>query len=88
MNPNDVKGRQRLIASFNPEQKRINNRINDIIKKTDELSIEKAKPIDNHAGPIIALAKALNVSVDDASKYIILLIVLFFVLDLDDEVTK
>ena len=78
LNPNDVKGRQRLIASFNPEQKRINNRINDIIKKTDELSIEKAKPIDNHAGPIIALAKALNVSVDDASKYIILLIVLVF----------
>ena len=42
------------------------------------MSIEKAKPIDNHAGPIIALAKALNVSVDDASKYIILLIVLVF----------
>lgn len=78
LNPNDVKGRQRLIASFNPEQKRINTRINEIIKKTDELSIEKTKPVDSHAGPIIALAKALNVSVDDASRYIILLIVLVF----------
>lgn len=79
LNPNDVKGRQKLIASFRPEQIRINNRIKEIISKTDQMTEVKTKtPIDSHGGPIITLAKTLNVPVETISKYIVLLIVLIF----------
>lgn len=79
-----VAGRQRLIKSFKPEQDRIRARLDLVTKRTDELralvlkteseNLEK----DVHAGPITYVSKAFGVSMEDASKWIILTIIFVF----------
>ena len=76
--------RRRLISSFKPELDRASKRLEVVNKRVDELrskvlaaeseNIEK----DVHAGPITYVAKAFNLSLEDSSKYIILLIVSVF----------
>lgn len=82
--PDYVKGRQKLIASFKPEEDRIRNRLGVITKRTDELSTQilqvQNENIDKevHAGPIVYVAKAFDISVEQASKWVILIIIFVF----------
>jgi hypothetical protein len=79
-----VRGRQKLISSFKPESDRISNRLIVITKRVDELNSEvlrvENENIDKevHVGPIIYVAKAFNISVEQASKWIILTIIFVF----------
>lgn len=76
--------RRRLIYSFKPELDRTSKRLEVVNKRVDELrgqvlkaeseNIEK----DVHTGPITYVSKAFGLSLEDSSKYIILLIVLVF----------
>ncbi len=79
-----VRGRQRLIASFKPEVERIAARSQVISKRTDELAAEIRKvqqeniEQDVHVGPIVYLSKAFGVTMEEASKWIILTIIAVF----------
>lgn len=73
--------RRRLISSFKPEIDRASKRLDVVNPRIDALrgqvlaaeseNVEKTV----HAGPITYVSKAFNLSLEDASKYIILLIV-------------
>jgi hypothetical protein len=82
--PDVVRGRQRLIASFKPEQDRLANRSTYLDKRLIELTEAELKlsnqviSADVHVGPITYVAKTFNISLEDASKYIILLIIFVF----------
>ena len=83
--PDDqVNGRQRLIASFKPEQTRITNRLATVNKRVDELQSEVLKvkgeniEKDVHVGPISFVAKAFGVSMEEASKWVVLMIIAVF----------
>jgi len=82
--PEYVKGRQKLINSFKPESNRISNRLIIITKKLDELNNQvlkvESENIDKevHVGPILYVAKAFDISVEQASKWIILIIIFVF----------
>jgi hypothetical protein len=77
---NNVRGRRQLIYSFKPEQNRIRERVNVITKRLDSLNSQvlnvESENIDKqvHVGPIMYIAKAFNISVEEASKWIILTI--------------
>jgi hypothetical protein len=79
-----VKGRRQLMSSFKPEQDRIRSRLSTITKRIDDLNTQvlavQNENIDKqvHAGPIIYVAKAFNISVEEASKWIIIIIILTF----------
>ena len=79
-----IKGRRQLIASFKPEIDRIASRIETVTKRSDELTSEILKTeSDNiektvHTGPITYISKAFDISVEDASKWIILTIISVF----------
>lgn len=76
--PDDaVKGRSKLISSFKSETEHLNKRLIEI---DDELPKIKMEAIDKtaHSGPITYLAKALNISVEKASGFFILLIIFVF----------
>ena len=79
-----VKGRQKLIASFKPESDRISSRLSIITKRNDALTENilkvESENIDKevHVGPIMYIAKAFDVPVEQASKWIILTIIFVF----------
>jgi len=79
-----VRGRQRLVATFKPELDRIATRTQTITRRGDDLTTEILKvesesiERDVHAGPITYLAKAFDVTADVASKWIILTIIAVF----------
>ena len=79
-----VKGRQKLIASFKPEEDSIRSRLGVITKRTDELSTQilqvQNENIDKevHAGPIVYVAKAFDISIEQASKWVIFIIIFVF----------
>jgi cell division protein FtsB len=81
---NYIRGRQRLIYSFKPEQERIRSRLNTINKRNDELTADilkvQSENIDQnvHAGPIIYVAKAFNISIEEASKWVIMILIFVF----------
>lgn len=75
--PNMVKGRQRLINEFKDEISATNKRIVEIDKELPIIEVKKAHA-DSHAGPILYIAKAFNVTVEEAVKYVILLIIFVF----------
>lgn len=78
------RARRQLIYSMKPELDRTNKRLEQVNTQLDDIrtktltaksdNIEK----DVHTGPIIYVSKAFNVSVEEASKYIILTIVSVF----------
>jgi hypothetical protein len=74
---NTVKGRSKLMAEFKTEIERVNNRVIEIDKELPDLMVSKAGA-DSHVGPILYVAKAFNISVEDAVKYVILLIIFVF----------
>lgn len=79
-----VRGRTRLINSFKPESERISSRLILITKRIDELNDNilkvESQSIETrvHAGPITYVAKAFNVTIEEASKWIILTIIFVF----------
>jgi hypothetical protein len=75
--PNMVKGRQKLINEFKTEIAQVNTRITEIDKTLPEIEVEKAHA-DSHAGPILYVAKAFDTTVEEAVKYVILLIIFVF----------
>ena len=81
---NNVRGRRQLIYSFKPEEDRIRSRIVVITKHLDELNsgmlIIKNNSLENevHVGPIIYIAKTFDISIEQASKWIILIIMFIF----------
>lgn len=81
---NFVRGRQKLINEFKEESKLVLIEANDISKRVldiDRLIADKeVKNIDTqaHAGPIIFLSEAFNIPLEQAVKYIILMIIFVF----------
>jgi hypothetical protein len=79
-----VKGRRQLITSFKPETEQIMSRTSEITKRVDQLTTEILKAESEnieksvHAGPITYVSKAFNISIEEASKWIILTIISVF----------
>lgn len=82
--PENVKGRRQLIWSFKPETQRISERTGVVTKRLDQLNEDilkvESENIDKqvHTGPITYVSKAFNISVEEASKWIILTIIFVF----------
>lgn len=75
---NIVRGRQRLIAAFKAESDGINARLAQLDAEIPKMQVQQIT-LQNHAGPIVYVSQAFNVSVEQAAKYVILVII--FVLD-------
>jgi len=81
---NYIKGRERLIAANAAEYDRLRNDIQlytrQISEKTIKISELKQKKLINevHTGPIIFIAKAFSTETDDATKWMIILIMFAF----------
>ena len=72
-----VKGRQRLMDSFKDEITRLNTRITEIDAELPKLQVKQVNQ-EAHVGPILYVAKAFDVTVEEAVKWVILMIVLVF----------
>jgi len=81
---NYITGRQRLMKSYGPELEQLRNDIElytqQIGKKTIKISELKQKKLvsEVHTGPIIFIAKAFASETDDATKWMIILIMFAF----------
>jgi len=76
--PSDYsKSRIKLMNSFKAEQEQVTTRINDLDKETLDLKT-KSIQTEAHIGPITYIAKAFNMDTDDATKYLIYLIIFVF----------
>lgn len=75
--PSDVKGKQRLDRVFYQETRSINARIPQLTTELQQLKM-KTLEIESHVGPIIYIADAFGMSTDNATKYIILLLIMVF----------
>ena len=71
------RSRESLLAQYKDEQKQLTQRIVELDK---EIVTLKQKQIEKeaHVGPIIYIAKTFQMSTDDATKYLILLIIFAF----------
>lgn len=74
---NYISGRERLMKQYGPEVNKINLRLDNIASETLSLSKTKLNQ-EAHTGPIIYIAKVFEKDVDDAIKYMILLLVVVF----------
>jgi len=74
---NYISGRERLMKQYGPEVNKINLRLDNIASETLTLSKTKLNQ-EAHTGPIIYIAKVFDKEVDDAIKYMILLLVVVF----------
>jgi hypothetical protein len=75
--PNIVRGRQRLIAAFKAEADRINARLVQLDAELPRMQVQQIA-LHNHTGPIVYVSQAFNVSVEQAAKYVILVIIFVF----------
>lgn len=76
--PSDrVASRTKLMKAFDGEVSRLNTRIPEITAELQKLSSEKITQ-ETHIGPIIYIAKALSVSVDQAALWFAIMIVVAF----------
>lgn len=73
----NVRGRERLIRQFREEQKEVTSRVNSLDKEILDVKSQLIKT-EAHIGPITFIAKAFNMPSDDATKYLILLIIFAF----------
>lgn len=73
----NVRGRTRLMATFGPEIKRINDRLAVIDAELPALKMETIKK-NVKVGPIIYVAEAFNTTPEQAVKWVILLIIFVF----------
>jgi len=72
-----VKARQQLMKSFESETIHINSRLPEISKQLQVTSSDNIQK-QAHTGPIVYIAKALNLEIDDATKWIIFIIIIVF----------
>lgn len=72
---NMVTGRQRLINAFKSELNQVNARITELDQLIPELKLKQVAQ-QTHVGPIAVLATALNVPLEVAIQWIVILIVL------------
>jgi len=75
--PDYVSARQRLMKTFGPELKHINSRIPEITAEIQKLN-SKRITVQAHTGPITFIASAFGFTVDDASKWIIIMLIIVF----------
>lgn len=74
---NAVRGRERLIKQFKDEQNEVTARANAIDKEIIALKTQQIKT-EAHIGPITYIAKAFELDTDNATKYLIYLIIFAF----------
>lgn len=74
---NYVSARQKLMKTFAPELEHINKRLPEITQEIQTLTTKKITQ-ESHVGPIIFIASALGKEVDDAIKWIVLLVISIF----------
>jgi hypothetical protein len=67
----------RLINQFKEEQKTVTARLREIDKQLPETQIQQIG-VEAKAGPILYIAKAFNISVEEAVKWVILMIIIVF----------
>lgn len=72
-----VRGRERLVAQFKSETDHINKRLPAITTEVQTLT-KRQITTEAHVGPIIYIAKAFDQDTDQATKYLILLIIFVF----------
>jgi hypothetical protein len=72
-----VTQRIRMMNAFKTEQQDLQQKINEIDAKLPELQVQQLNT-EAHAGPILYVAKAFNITVEEAVKYVILLIIFVF----------
>lgn len=72
-----VRGRTKLMTQFKDEQTTITSRLFEIDKQLPELQTKNAN-VESHAGPILYVSEAFNVSVEEAVKWVIFLIIFVF----------
>lgn len=77
INPNFVSKRIEQQEKFSSETNRINNRLPELTKEIRELTNKKINQ-EVHTGPITFIAKALGKEIDDATKWMIFLIIFAF----------
>ena len=75
---NSVRGRQKLIAAFKGEADRITLRLQQLDAELPKLRVQEIA-MSTHAGPVVYISQAFDVSLEQAVKYVILVII--FVLD-------
>ncbi|PPD53420.1 MAG: hypothetical protein CTY12_04890 [Methylotenera sp.] len=76
--PSDFsKGRLKLMKGFQTEQEQTTSRINQLDKDLLELKT-KVIQTEAHIGPITYIAKAFDLDTDDATKYLVYLIIFVF----------
>lgn len=81
---NYVTARQRLIRSFSPDLDRIRDRTTSLTKRSDELTKEifnaESENIEMtvHVGPILYVSKVFDITVEEASKWVIFMLILVF----------
>lgn len=74
---NYITKRMELIDKYSPETDRINTRIPAITAEIHELKSKKIQE-ESHVGPIIYIAKVFDRDIDDATKWMILMIIFAF----------
>lgn len=67
----------RLINQFKDEQKTVTTRLQEIDKQLPETQIHQIG-VEAKAGPILYIAKAFSISVEEAVKWVILMIIIVF----------
>jgi hypothetical protein len=72
-----VQGRQKLISAFKGEADRINLRLRQLDVELPKMRSQQIT-INTHTGPIVYISQAFNVSVEQAVKYVILIIIFVF----------
>ncbi len=77
ISPNYITKRMELIDKLSPETSKINARIPIIIQRIRDLKTTQISE-EGKVGPIIYIAKAFNCTVDEATKWMILLIIFVF----------
>ena len=73
----DVRGRQRLSATFKAEIDQINKRLPELTIQKQELQAKQIQT-EAHVGPMVYVAKTFGLPIDDATKYIIFSLILVF----------
>ena len=72
-----VRGRQRLIGAFKGEADRVSLRLRQLDAELPRMQMQQVA-VNTHAGPIIYVSQAFDVPVEQAVKYVILVIIFVF----------
>lgn len=72
-----VAARQRLMRTFKPELDHINTRLPQITAELSKVNQQRVA-VQAHTGPITYIASAFGATVDDATKWIVLMLIVVF----------